>query len=37
MGCWELTVEFLENFLGCFDSVVLGFLEDGDAAEVGVG
>jgi len=37
MRCWELTVEFLENFLGCFDSVVLGFLEDGDAAEVGVG
>jgi len=30
-------VEPLQHFLGGFDTVVLGFLEDGDAAEIGVG
>jgi len=35
--CSGLAVESFENFLGGFDAVVLGFLEDGDAAEVGVG
>jgi hypothetical protein len=32
-----LTVELFENLLGGFDAVVLGFLEDGNAAEVGIG
>jgi hypothetical protein len=31
-GYWELTVEFLEHFLGGSDAVILGFLENGDAA-----
>ena len=33
----RLTVKPLQHFLGGFDTVVLGFLEDGDAAEIGVG
>ncbi len=32
-----LTVEFPQHFLGGFDAVELGFLENGYAAEVGVG
>ena len=30
-------VESLKNFFGGFDAVILGFLENGDTAEVGVG
>ena len=30
-------MELLEHFLGGFDTVVLGFFENGDAAQVGVG
>src|SRR5258708_34265833 len=33
----ELTVESPQHLLGGFDAVVLGFLEDGNAAQVGVG
>jgi hypothetical protein len=32
-----LTVEFLKHLLGGFDAMVLRFLKDGDAAEVGIG
>jgi len=32
-----LTMEPFEYFLGGFDAVVLGFLKDGNAAEIGVG
>ena len=33
----KLAVEFFQDFLGGFDTVVLGFLENGNAAEVGIG
>ena len=34
---WWLAVELLQHFLGSFHAVILSFLEDGDAAEIGVG
>src|SRR4029077_6010251 len=33
----KLAVEFFQDFLGGFDAMVLGFLENGNAAEVGIG
>ena len=33
----RLTVELPQYFLSCFNTVVLGFLENGNAAKVGVG
>ena len=35
--CSGLTVEPPEHFLGGFDAVELGFLKDGDPAQVGIG
>ena len=34
---FRLSVESPQHFLGGFDTMILGFLEDGNAAEVGVG